>query len=67
MIRERSTASNAYKTKIFIYFLTIGVGSLRLTGDGIGKIIVNYFDAAGVKKLMSPHRIRHSGITALSV
>jgi integrase/recombinase XerC len=37
----------------------------RLTGDGIRKIIVNYFDAAGVKKLMSPHRIRHSGITAL--
>jgi integrase/recombinase XerC len=37
----------------------------RLTGDGIRKIIVNYFDAAGVHKLMSPHRIRHSGITAL--
>jgi integrase/recombinase XerC len=37
----------------------------RLTGDGIRKIVVHYFDAAGVKKLMSPHRIRHSGITAL--
>jgi integrase/recombinase XerC len=37
----------------------------RLTGDGIRKIVVNYFDAAGVKKLMSPHRIRHSGITTL--
>ncbi|BAZ02865.1 integrase-recombinase protein [Tolypothrix tenuis PCC 7101] len=37
----------------------------RLTGDGIRKIVVNYFDAAGVKKLMSPHRIRHSGITTI--
>lgn len=37
----------------------------RLTGDGIRKIVVNYFGEADVKKLMSPHRIRHSSITTL--
>ncbi len=37
----------------------------RLTGDGIRKIVVKYFGEAGVKKLMSPHRIRHSAITAV--
>ncbi|MBD2303008.1 tyrosine-type recombinase/integrase [Nostoc sp. FACHB-190] len=37
----------------------------RLTGDGIRKIVVNYFDEADVKKLMSPHRIRHSSVTTL--
>jgi integrase/recombinase XerC len=37
----------------------------RLTGDGIRKIVVKYFGEAGTKKLMSPHRIRHSAITAV--
>ncbi|MBD2772001.1 tyrosine-type recombinase/integrase [Iningainema sp. BLCCT55] len=37
----------------------------RLTGDGIRKIVVKHFGEAGVLKLMSPHRIRHSGITTL--
>lgn len=36
----------------------------RLTGDAIRKIVANYFKKAGVKKPMSPHRIRHSAITA---
>lgn len=36
----------------------------RLTGEGIRKIVVKYCDLAGVNKQMSPHRIRHSSITA---
>jgi integrase/recombinase XerC len=36
----------------------------RLTGDGIRKIVVRHSENAGVKKQMSPHRIRHSAITA---
>lgn len=36
----------------------------RLTGDGIRKIVVRLCEKAGVKKQMSPHRIRHSAITA---
>lgn len=36
----------------------------RLSGDGIRKIVVRLCAAAGIKKPMSPHRIRHSAITA---
>ena len=36
----------------------------RLSGDGIRKIVVRLCAAAGIKKTMSPHRIRHSAITA---
>jgi integrase/recombinase XerC len=36
----------------------------RLTGDGLRKIVVRHSENAGVKKQMSPHRIRHSAITA---
>lgn len=36
----------------------------RLTGDGIRKIVVRLCTKAGIKKVMSPHRIRHSAITA---
>jgi integrase/recombinase XerC len=36
----------------------------RLTGDAIRKIVVRYCEKAGIKKMMSPHRIRHSAITA---
>ena len=36
----------------------------RLTGDGLRKIIVRHSENAGISKQMSPHRIRHSAITA---
>lgn len=36
----------------------------RLTGDGLRKIVVRLCEKAGIKKTMSPHRIRHSAITA---
>jgi integrase/recombinase XerC len=36
----------------------------RLTGDGLRRIVVRLCDLAGIKKPMSPHRIRHSAITA---
>jgi integrase/recombinase XerC len=36
----------------------------RLTGDGLRKIVVRLCSKAGIKKQMSPHRIRHSAITA---
>jgi integrase/recombinase XerC len=39
-------------------------GGHRLTGDGIRKIVVRLCTKAGIKKVMSPHRIRHSAITA---
>ncbi|BAS59858.1 integrase-recombinase protein [Leptolyngbya boryana NIES-2135] len=35
----------------------------RLTGDGIYKIVRETAEKAGIKKILSPHRIRHSGIT----
>jgi len=36
----------------------------RLSGDGICKMVVRHSESAGIKKQMSPHRIRHSTITA---
>ncbi len=36
----------------------------RITGDGIYKLVRRYCKRAGVKKIMSPHRVRHSSITA---
>ncbi|MEH2004356.1 tyrosine-type recombinase/integrase [Nostoc sp.] len=36
----------------------------RLTTDAIYKIVKAAFKKAGVKKPMSPHRVRHSAITA---
>jgi len=36
----------------------------RLTGDGLLKIVVRLCSKAGIRKTMSPHRIRHSAITA---
>ncbi|CCQ53844.1 integrase-recombinase protein [Crocosphaera watsonii WH 0005] len=35
----------------------------RLSGDGLYKIVRCYCREAGIDKLMSPHRIRHSSIT----
>ena len=36
----------------------------RLTGDGIRKIVVGISQAAGISKTVSPHKIRHSSVTA---
>lgn len=36
----------------------------RLTGDGIYKLVRRYCQKAGISKRMSPHRVRHSSITA---
>ncbi len=36
----------------------------RITGDGIYKLVRRYCQQAGIKKRMSPHRVRHSSITA---
>jgi len=36
----------------------------RLTGNGLRAIVVRLCTSAGIEKVMSPHRIRHSAITA---
>jgi integrase/recombinase XerC len=36
----------------------------RLTGTAIYQIVVAAAEAAGISKKLSPHRVRHSGITA---
>ncbi|MEM7757132.1 MAG: tyrosine-type recombinase/integrase [Cyanobacteria bacterium P01_A01_bin.40] len=36
----------------------------RITGDGIYKLVRRYCKRAGIAKIMSPHRVRHSSITA---
>jgi integrase/recombinase XerC len=42
-------------------FATLGH---RITGDGIYKLVQRKTKQAGIEKVMSPHRIRHSAITA---
>ena len=36
----------------------------RLSGEAVRRLVVKYSEKAGVTKIMSPHRIRHSSITA---
>lgn len=36
----------------------------RLTGDGIRKMVVAHAKEAGISKIVSPHKIRHSSVTA---
>lgn len=47
-------------------FIALNYAALghRLTGDGIYKLVQCKAKAAGIEKQMSPHRIRHSAITA---
>lgn len=61
-LRVRGTAdSNA---PLFIAVDNANYGR-RLSGNGIYSIVDRIFKQAGVSKKMSPHRIRHSSITAV--
>ena len=55
------TATEADAIFIALDFATAGH---RMTGDGIYKLVQRKSKAAGIDKQMSPHRIRHSAITA---
>jgi integrase/recombinase XerC len=47
--------------------LFIGLGNsqhVRLLGEGIRLMVVDRTKQAGIGKVMSPHRVRHSAITA---
>jgi integrase/recombinase XerC len=50
----------------FPIFVALDKNSIgkRLTGEAIRRIVVKYSKKAGVAKTMSPHRCRHSAITA---
>ena len=37
----------------------------RLSGNAIRSMVIRQFKVAGIDKVMSPHRIRHSGVTAV--
>src|SRR4028118_1790901 len=55
--------SCAHDSPLFIALDSAHSGH-RLSGDGICKMVVRHSESAGIKKQMSPHRIRHSAITA---
>jgi len=44
--------------------LTEPTADTDASGDGIRKMVVRHSKNAGIKKQMSPHRLRHSAITA---
>jgi integrase/recombinase XerC len=48
----------------FLQHLTPRTADTDASGDGICKMVVRHSEKAGIKKQMSPHRIRHSAITA---
>ena len=60
-LEERGSCS--HHSPLFIALDSAHSG-YRLSGDGICKMVVRHSESAGIKKLMSPHRIRHSAITA---
>jgi integrase/recombinase XerC len=60
-LQERGSCS--HDSPLFIALDSANTGH-RLTGDGLRKIIVRHSENAGITKQMSPHRIRHSAITA---
>jgi integrase/recombinase XerC len=65
-IAEWLRASNNPKLPASPLFVALSArdSGHRLTGDGLRKIVVKICASAGIKKIMSPHRIRHSAITA---
>lgn len=52
------------KSEAIFYALDRAKPGHRLTGEGIRKIVRDLFKAAEISKPMSPHRVRHSSITA---
>jgi len=60
-LEERGSCS--HDSPLFIALDSAHSGH-RLSGDGICKMVVRHSEKAGIKKQMSPHRIRHSAITA---
>jgi integrase/recombinase XerC len=58
--RSRLIASDA----LFIS-LDNNTWGYRLSGNAIRTMVVRRFKAAGIDKVMSPHRIRHSGVTTV--
>ncbi|MEM9925787.1 MAG: tyrosine-type recombinase/integrase [Cyanobacteria bacterium P01_D01_bin.50] len=58
--RSRLIASDA----LFIS-LDNNTWGYRLSGNAIYQIVVRRFRATGIDKVMSPHRIRHSGVTTV--
>jgi integrase/recombinase XerC len=59
-----ATRTNVQDDSPLFVSLDYATGGHRLTGDGIRKMLVKLCNKAGIKKQMSPHRIRHSAITA---
>jgi len=50
-------------TAVFVALDKNSIGK-RLSGEAVRRLVVKYSEKAGVTKVMSPHRIRHSSITA---
>ncbi len=61
-LSERGSRGISASSPLFIALDAKSAGN-RLSGDGIYKIVRRYCEKAGIKKRMSPHRIRHSSIT----
>jgi integrase/recombinase XerC len=55
---------SATKTDPIFIALDFATSGHRITGNGLYKLVHRYSKKAGIEKQMSPHRIRHSAITA---
>jgi len=65
-IREWLAVRPGTATETDPIFVALDFASIghRLTGDGLYKLVQRRTKSAGIDKVMSPHRIRHSAITA---
>lgn len=55
---------NPQKNEPLFYAVHIGYYGHRLNNDSVYKIVKKYAKLASIPKNLSPHRIRHSSITA---
>jgi len=62
--RERGNSESVTQTEALFVAVDNASAGARLSTTGIYKLVANYAQQAGIERTVSPHRIRHSSITA---
>jgi len=62
--RERGNPGSVTQTEALFVAVDNASAGARLSTTGIYKLVANYAQQAGIERTVSPHRIRHSSITA---
>ncbi len=62
--RERGNSESVTQTEALFVAVDNASAGARLSTTGIYKVVRDYAQQAGIERTVSPHRIRHSSITA---